>query len=84
MLSHKALAGDLASIRQLAKIEDPKKPDQPPAKEPHGLTLPQQLALEPEWQGDPDAFLEEDPDPDFDPEPDQPSPFAAQPRMHPQ
>jgi len=67
-LSHDALAGDLVSLKLLNKMEDRNKSTKPAAKKRRGLTYAQQLALDPPWLGDPDAFLTPEEEPPTNPE----------------
>ena len=50
-LLEKAKKGDVSSIRLLIRLAERKKPRAKPVKKARGLTLAQQLALEPQWQG---------------------------------
>lgn len=61
VLLKKAKEGSLGSLRLLVTLAERKKPREKPVKKPRGLTLAQQLAMEPQWEeGMPEDTEEED------------------------
>jgi hypothetical protein len=60
VLLKKAREGSLGSLKLLVTLAERKKPREKPVKKPRGLTLAQQLAMEPEWEeGMPEDAYEE-------------------------
>jgi len=58
VLTRKALAGDLASTRMLVGLAERKEAEPKPEKKWRGLSLAQELAMEPEWVGPPEEIPE--------------------------
>jgi hypothetical protein len=59
-LREAAEKGDVVCVKTLMSFSERKKPREKPKKRQRGLTLAQQLAAEPEWEGPPDWGEDED------------------------
>jgi hypothetical protein len=57
ILEAKALNGDLATTKVMVVLADGKKPE--PVMKRHGLSIIEQWAREPQWEGPPDGEEEE-------------------------